>query len=98
MDRAISALDAQHPGLVHLASALAWAPDPGLDLRQRPRGRLPSGPGGVFGVWRPVADPGPGRARHLVLLRALAIRHARLAEGHGGPAPLLSHPVARSRA
>ena len=33
-----------------------------------------------------AADPGPGRARHLVLLGALAVLDARLAGRHAGPA------------
>ena len=44
------------------------------------------------------AAPRPRRARHLVLVRAVALRHPRLARGNAPTAGLLSHGRARHRA
>ena len=66
---------AQHPPLVHLAPAVVGPPDPGLVSRGRGDLR------------RPRAARGRGlgarsrRARHVVLLRAVAVRDAGLARG-----------------
>ena len=66
---------AQHPPVVHLAPAVVGPPDPGLV----PRGR--------GDLRRPRAARGrrlgarSRRARHVVLLRAVAVRDARLAAG-----------------
>ena len=70
-------LPREHPGLVHLASALVGAPDPRVARAERRdqgrarRGR-PSAP-------RRRLEAGPRRARHVVLERALAVLDARLA-------------------
>ena len=69
-------LDGEHPRLVHLAPALVGAPHPGLVLRRLRQER----------TWpatsarrlpevrrRGAFTPGPGRARHLVLVVALAV-------------------------
>src|SRR5260370_10060303 len=97
MARAVPALDAQHPRLEHFPPALARSPDPRLDLRQRPRGRLPQRPAAMRAVRRPAADAGPRRAGYLVLVIALAFRDARLSDGHPIPPPLLSDAFARHR-
>ena len=83
----------QHPGLVHLAPALVGPPDPRLVRRRRPDLRRPRrSRGGRTGPRRRAhrhANPGPGRARHLVLVRARVPLHARLARAAGrGPAGL----------
>ena len=72
----------EHPALVHLAPALVGPPDPRLvprrgDLR---RHRAPGG--------RRLGAR-PGRARHVVLVGPVAVRHARLARRHAGAARLL---------
>ena len=46
---------------------------------------------------RDGVDAGPGRPRHLVLLGAVAVLHARLAGGHPGPAHVLPDQRARHR-
>src|SRR5690606_37844226 len=88
-------VDAQHPALVHLASALVGAPDPGLvrpgwkDLRGDDRD------GGDDGGGEALRSPGRARPRsrcprYLVLLRAVAVRDDRLAGADPGAGPLLS--------
>src|SRR5437879_55879 len=72
-------------------------PDSRVDLCQRPRGRLPQSPAAVRAVRRPASNTGPGRARYMVLVIALALRHARMAGGHARSAPLLSDAGARHR-
>ena len=76
------------PPVVHLASAVVGPPDPGLvprrgDVcrRRRSRGRR--------------VGAGSRRARHVVLVRAVAVRGARLAHAHARAARLLSHRRAR---
>ena len=68
------------PGLVPLAAALVGSPAPDLDDARR-RGDLRRHRGGGAGARRRGrrADARPGRARHLVLVGALAVRDARLA-------------------
>src|SRR2546422_7672810 len=44
---------------------------------------------------RRPGDPGPGRAGHLVLVVAVAVRHVRLAPAHRRPATLLPRAHAR---
>ncbi len=85
-------LDAGDPPLVHLAPALVGAPDPGLVLRRLRGGYRRRGPGsgaGALRILRRRAAPGGGRARHLVQLGDLALRHPRLARRHPGAARLL---------
>ena len=74
-------LDAQHPRLVHLAAAVVGPPHPGLVLRhvQRDRRWRATTPDRLRTVRRHRAHAGRGRARHLVLVVAVAVRDARLA-------------------
>ena len=67
----LGALAGEHQALVHLAPALVGAPDPGLVRRGRAAAswRTTSRRRRAPGRHRP-ADPGPRRARHLVLLGA----------------------------
>ena len=74
--QALLRLGRQHARLVHLPPAVVGAPDPGL-VRPGRRGRLRR-PGRGAADRRGLA-PGRGRARHLVLLGAVAVLHARLA-------------------
>ena len=78
------ALGGQHVRLVHLPPAVVGPPHPGL-VRPRRRGGLPGAGRGAAGR----LDAGRRRPRHLVLLRAVAVLHARLAGRHPGPAALL---------
>ncbi len=82
-------LDGGDSALVRVAPALVGAPHPGLVLRVRgrDRGGRPSRP--VRGVRRSGASPGRGRARHVVLVRAVAVRDARVAGQHGRSRELL---------
>ena len=102
LDDDLLPLDAQHPRLVHQPPAVVGPPDPRLVLRrlQRARrparsissGRRPSSPGPSrrpSGVPRLGADAGPGRARHLVQLGAVAVLDARLAGADAGAEDLL---------
>ena len=83
-------LAGEHPRLVHLAPALVGPPDPGLLLRERPPVTVADeDPDGLRDLRLGRAGAGPGRARHLVLLGALALLDPRLARGDGGPAALL---------
>ena len=90
-------LDAGDPPLVRLAPALVGAPDPGLVLR-RLRGdyRRRAGARALRRLRRRAA-PGGGRARHLVQLGALALRHARLARRHARAARLLPDQLPHHR-
>ncbi len=75
LDRGLPRLAGEHPPVVHLAPALVGAPAPGLvPGRRDPRGRRRAGGRGL--------GARPGRARHLVLVRPVAVRHPRLARGH----------------
>ena len=87
-------LDGEHPALVHLAPAVVGPSDPGLvrarrqDLRRRGRG------GGARRSQDALRQGGcaearRGRARHLVLLRAVAVLDARLARPDARARPLL---------
>ena len=72
LDRRVPELAREHPPVVHLAPALVGPPAAGLvprrrDVRGRDRAR------------RRGLGARSGRARHLVLVRPLAVRHARLA-------------------
>ena len=69
----------ERPPVVHLAPDLVGAPDPGLVLPRRPHHRRRDRAGRVRRVRLERAPPGRGRARHVVLLRALSLRDARLA-------------------
>ena len=67
----------ERAGLEHLPPALVGSPAPGLVLPERPRARRRDRARGVRRVRLDRAAPGGGRPRHVVLLRALAVRHAR---------------------
>ena len=91
-------LDGQHPRLVHLSAAVVGAPDPGVLLRRlRHDGRQHGRPDRVPHV-RGSDAAGRGRARHVVLLAALAVRHARLARAHARGRLLLPDQRAVDRA
>src|SRR6202012_2192174 len=77
------------PPLVHLPPALVGPPDPGLVLRPLQRDDRRREPSRALRPVRGRAAPGGGRARYLVQLGALALRHARLARRHAPAAPLL---------
>ena len=62
----------EHPALVHLAPALVGPPDPRLVPRRGDLRRHRAAGGRRLGAR-------PGRARHVVLVRPVAVRHARLA-------------------
>ena len=90
VDRRLPQLAREHPALVRLAPALVGPPAAGLvprrrDLRRRARAR---GRG---------LDPRPGRARHLVLVRALAVRDARLARADAAAARPSTRPTCSRR-
>ncbi len=75
--------------LVHLPPALVGAPAADLDVPRRPSDRDRGRALGVRRVRRGRARAGVGRARHLVLGGALAVRDPRLAGGHARACPLL---------
>ena len=82
LDGRLPQLAREHPSLVHLAPAVVGPSAAGLVPRRRdPRGRGAPERRGL--------GARPGRARHLVLVGALAVRHARLAEGDARAARLL---------
>ena len=95
LGRDVSELDGEHPRLEHLATAVVGPPHPRVHLR---RVRLPvGGPRGCDDlpqVRRP-GRAGPRRARHMVLILALAVRDARLAARDARPEALLPGPHAR---
>ncbi len=79
-------MDVQHQGLVHIAPALVGPPDTGLLLRRlRPHHRAGGGPDGMREMQVEEYQAGRGCPRHLVLLRALAFLHPRLAGQDPGP-------------
>ena len=67
------------PGLEHLAAALVGPPAAALVLPRRPRHLRLAAAGRLRRMRLGRARARSGRARHLVLVRALAVRHARLA-------------------
>ena len=87
-------VDAQHPGLVHQPPAVVGASHSRLVRRprQRPRGAQRSGSEGAgrLGGGRGAA-PGRRRAGHLVFVRPVDLRHARLAGEDAGARRLPSH-------
>ena len=72
-------LPREHPALVHLAAALVGPPDPGLVLPRRAHDGVRDGAVCLRRVRQRRAATGRGRARHVVLVRALAFRDPRLA-------------------
>ncbi len=91
----VHGLARQPPRLEHLPPAVVGSPDPGLVLPGRSRHRGGGGSDHLCGVRPRRAAPGRGRARHVVLVAAVAVLDAGLARGHGGPARLLSERRAR---
>ncbi len=77
------------PPLEHLAPALVGTPDPGLVLRLRRDDRLRRRSRPLRRVRRSRASPRRRRARHLVLVGALAVRDAGLARADARPRGLL---------
>ena len=67
------------PGLEHLPPAVVGAPAAALVLPGRPRHLRLAAARGLCRVRRDRDRPRPRRPRHLVLVGALAVRHARLA-------------------
>ena len=80
----------QPAGLEHLSPALVGPSDPRVVLPERPPVRQCRGPHVVSGVRGHGSGAGSRCPRHVVLLPALAVLHARVARGHRGPAVLLS--------
>ena len=87
-------LDGEHPALVHLAPTVVGPPDSGVvragrqGVRRADRGR--SAVGRRQALWKEDgAHARRGRARHLVLLRAVAVFDARLARQDGRAQALL---------
>ena len=83
--------------LEHLAADLVGPPDPGLVLRGWSYDRRGVRARRLRGVRLDRARARPGRARHLVLLRPLAVRHPRLAGRHARPPPLLPRRLQHHR-
>ena len=82
LDGRVPELAREHPAVVHFAAALVGPPAAGLVPRRGDlRGRECPGRRGLGARSR--------RARHVVLLGPLAVRHARLAERHRGAARVL---------
>ena len=71
---------------------------PGLVLPGRPHHRRRDRAGRLRRVRVDGASARPGRARHVVLVGALAVRDARLARRHARPAPLLPRRPQHHRA
>ena len=85
-----SRLDGGDSPLVHLAPALVGPPDSGVVLPGRARDRGRDDSRRLRRVRLGRAHAGRGRARHVVLLGALALRDARLARRHARAARLVS--------
>ena len=86
-------MDAQHRGLVHQPPDLVGTPNPRLVRRRRQRLRRAQrgrGPREVRAAGLARARAGPRRARHLVLVGAVALLHPRLARTHRPPGDVLS--------
>ena len=83
---ALLRLGRQHARLVHLAPAVVGPPHPGL-VRPERRDRLRRP--GRRAADRRGLDAGRRRPRHLVLLRPVAVLHARLAGADPGPGEVL---------
>ena len=111
LDEGLPALAREHPGLVHQPPALVGPPhsgvvSPGARPREAHRGRPPRSGEGACVARRPRRSgelgAGGGRARHLGLVLALAVRHDGLAgpggDGAGRLRLLLSDRDARDRA
>ena len=75
--------------LVRLAPAVVGPPDPDLDVSRRPPDVHVAGARRVRGVRLDRARARPRRARHVVLVGAVAVRDARLAARDAGARALL---------
>ena len=84
--------------LVRLAPALVGPPDPDLDVPGRPPDVRVAAARGLRRVRLGRARPRPRRARHVVLVGALAVRDARLAGADARARPLLPGRRQRHRA
>ena len=89
--QALPRLAREHPALVHLAPALVGPPDPGLVPRRGDLRRHGAAGGRRLGAR-------PRRARHVVLVRAVAVRDAGLARRHARAARVLPDRRALDRA
>ena len=96
-ERRRAQLARQHPRLVHLAPDLVGPPDPGLVLPGRPHDGGRVGARRVRRVRLDRAPAGRRRARHVVLVRALAVRDARLAGRRRPTSRILSERRQRDR-
>ena len=92
-DAALLPVGRQPARLVHQPPAVVGPPDPGLVLAGRRRRLLRSGRDAAVGL-----DAGRGRARHLVLVRAVAVLDDGLARGHRRPRALLPDDACSSPA
>ena len=92
---ALLRLGRQHARLVHLAPAVVGPPHPGL---VRPERRDASASVPTTSRRRRGLDAGPRRARHLVLLGAVAVLDAGLARRHPRPARSSIRPTSWSPA
>ena len=91
LGRRVPGLDARHPSVVHQPAAVVGAPAARVVLRRlRQGGRGCRTARGMSRVRRAAAS-GRGRARYLVQLGALAVRHPGLAATQSRPGLLLSH-------
>ena len=88
----------ERAGLVHLPPALVGPPAADLGVQERPPDGRGDRPGRLRGVRRDGARPLRGRARHVVLVGALAVRDARLAGGDARPRRVLSRAPPDDRA
>ncbi len=88
----------QHPAVVHLAAAVVGAPAAGLVLRRVRRDVRRRAAARALRRLRRRAAPRRRRARHVVLVRAVAVRDARVARRHAGAARVLPDGRARHRA
>ena len=77
------------PGLEHLAADLVGASTAALGMSGRPLHRAGGRAVGLPGVRLVRAHAQRGRSRYVVLVGALAVRDARLARRHRGPAHVL---------
>ena len=91
-------LDAQHPGLVHLAPTVVGPSDPRLLVcAMRGRSSPRSGRRHAPSAAAATSAPGRGRARHLVLVGAVAVFDPRMARRYARPQTLLSDQPADDR-
>ena len=91
-ERAVLQLGGRHARLDHQPSAVVGPPYSSFLWAERTVALRRPGRASPRGV-----DAGPGRPRHLVLLGAVAVLHARLAGRHAGPAHVLPDQRARDR-